>query len=282
MILLTGANGVVGYALQQRLTSEHYLTVSRKAGQGDIAWDMNSQASDFQLPALKKLVHCAPIWLLPAHLPALYRAGISQFIVFSSTSIISKQDSANPEEQELVDRLSSAEKAIEEFCKQHDLSLTILRPSMIYGYGRDQNINHIASFIDKYGFAVVAGKANGLRQPVHAGDLAELCMNLISQPQQGQGTYTVAGQDVITYRAMVKSIFIKLNKRPIIISIPLWSLRLVLTIASRLGRFKYTADMADRMQQDLVYNNQAAIEGLAYKPSPFLEKPQRDLANYVV
>lgn len=281
MILLTGANGVVGYALQQKLDLEQYLKVSRCPGHGNLVWDMQSNNSAIELPSLSHLIHCAPIWLLPAHMQALYDAGIRQFTVFSSTSVVSKINSRNTIEQELVERLSTSEQAIEMFCKDHDCSLTILRPSLIYGYGRDQNVNHIAGFIDKYGFAVVAGKAEGLRQPVHADDLAQVCIKLIEQPQQGQQTYALAGQDVLTYRQMVRLIFTKLNKRPIIISVPLWCLRLALSIASRLGRFDYTADMADRMQQDLVYDNQPAIEAFDYQASPFLDNPQRDLVNYV-
>ena len=281
MILLTGANGVVGYALQHKLESQQYLTVSRRPGEGNLVWDMESGKGDIELPSLSHLIHCAPIWLLPAHMQALYDAGIRQFTVFSSTSVISKKDSPNSTEQKLVESLSTAEQAIEGFCREHELSLMILRPSLIYGYSRDQNVNHIAGFIHKYGFAVVAGQASGLRQPVHADDLAQVCLNLIKQPQSGQQTYSLAGQDVITYRAMVKLIFTKLDRRPFIISVPVWLLRLALTTASYLGRFDYTADMADRMQQDLVYDNQPAINSLSYQPSPFLDNPQRDLSNYV-
>ena len=280
MILLTGANGVVGYSLQTMLEAGGYLAVSRTAGQQGLQWDLESE-SNIDLPALTKLIHCAPIWLLPAHLQLLYDAGVRQFIVFSSTSVVSKTASKNHAEQQLVKRLSDAEQAIKQFCSRLEVSLTILRPSLIYGYGRDQNISHIASFINKFGFAVVAGKARGLRQPVHADDLAKVCISLIENPQPRHRTYTLAGADVITYRTMVEVIFSKLNKRSVIIGIPLWCLRLALSLASKVGRFDYTADMADRMQQNLVYDNQAAIDELNYQPSAFLDQPQRDLPDYV-
>ena len=280
MILVTGANGVVGYAIQQWFEPKACIRVSRSAENGDFIWDMENPET-IKLPAVSQLIHCAPIWLLPAHLTTLYKAGVRHFTVFSSTSVLSKATSENTVEQQLVERLASAEQAISGFCAERDLSLTILRPSLIYGYGRDQNITHIAGFISRFGFAVVAGRAQGLRQPVHADDLARVCLQLSHNPQQGQQIYAVAGLDVITYRAMLKSIFIGLGKRPVIISIPVWSLRLVLRLASKLGRFDYTADMADRMQQNLMYDNQPAIDALGYKPSTFLDNPKRDLPDYV-
>ncbi len=51
----------------------------------------------------------------------------------------------------------------------------ILRPTLIYGHGRDKNITEIARFIRRFGFFPLLGKANGLRQPIHVEDVAEAC-----------------------------------------------------------------------------------------------------------
>lgn len=279
MILITGANGVVGHSLQNMLAEDQYIGVSRTANGEYLEWDMST--TEVELPALKVLIHCAPIWLLSDHLEQLYKAGVRQFIVFSSSSVLSKTASKNPSERKLVSRLAAAEEAIHSFCTGYGLSLTVLRPSLIYGYGRDQNISHIASFINRFGFAVVAGKAAGLRQPVHADDLASLCLKLLNKPSVEQQTYVVAGAEAISYRSMVNKIFECLGKRPIIIGAPLWVLRLALSIASKIGRFDYTADMADRMQQNLIYDNQAAIDELGFQPSAFLNNPKQDLPSYV-
>lgn len=279
MILITGANGVVGYALQQTLSSDQFLSVSRNQDQGDIQWDLRRPMPAVQ--GLSTLIHCAPIWLLPPHLEALKSTGVKQLIVFSSSSVIAKRRSQEPKEQALVEQLQNAEKQIVLYCQQHQLALTILRPSLIYGYGRDQNISHIARFIQRWGFAVVVAKASGLRQPVHADDLAQACLSILSRADSvtdSESTiFTVAGGEQLSYREMVKRIFSGLNRQPKIIGVPVFALRLALKTASWLGRFDYTASMADRMQQDLVYDNSAAQAAFGFKPQLFLQHPEQDL-----
>ncbi|MFT6408405.1 MAG: nucleoside-diphosphate-sugar epimerase [Arenicella sp.] len=284
MILVTGAKGVVGLPLCQRLALEGraYRAVSRQASSSsaDLQWDLSqapSRSVGQQLSQFTTLIHCAPIWLLPAHFDALYNAGISRLVVFSSTSVLSKQNTEDSSELHLVNLLRESEEALMSLCKSNSISLIILRPSLIYGYGRDQNVSHIASFIRRFGFMLLVGKANGLRQPVHADDLAELALNALSAEVSEPRAYNVAGKDAITYRQMVIRIFKGLGRRPFILSIPLWLFRPALIVAAKLSGFSYTAEMATRMNQDLNYDYSAAAQDFGFSPQGFLEQPQRDL-----
>jgi len=272
MILITGARGVVGKPLCERLTRENkeYMAVSRQAesSNNELQWDLSnppSNAVKAKLAKITALIHCAPIWLLPAHLETLTDLKIQQLVVFSSTSVSSKQNSKNQQEQELVTQLFDAEQSLLEQCKLNNTQLTILRPSLIYGYGRDQNISHIAQFIKRFRFMVLMGKASGLRQPVHADDLVDV------------EVYIVAGKEVLSYRDMVKRIFVALDQRPLIISIPLWLFRPALAIAAKISGFSYTSEMAERMNQDLNYDYTDAANDLNFSPQKFLKNPDRDL-----
>lgn len=285
MILVTGANGVVGTPLCEVLTTNgtSFLKVSRSNHNSDesiMQWDL---ARSFEhedrksLLTVDTLIHCAPIWLLPQHLKIFAECGIRRMVVFSSTSVISKTKSLNVHEQRLVRQLSSSEDELLSFCEGHEIDITILRPSMIYGYAKDQNIMKIAKFINKFGFMFLVGAANGLRQPVHASDLVQCAISILGVKSTYGKTYNLAGGEVLTYREMVERIFLGLNKKARIISLPLVLFRFALSIAAKLTRFSFTPEMADRMNQNLVYDNAIANNDFSFEPEKFLVSPTRDL-----
>ncbi|RBP48443.1 NAD-dependent epimerase/dehydratase family protein [Arenicella xantha] len=286
VILITGAQGVVGQPLAERLKSEgkRCLMVSRSANHKQaswLRWDLNEPADQVvrtQLAEVSTLIHCAPIWLLPPRLADLSSARLTRLVVFSSTSVLSKQGSANTQEQVLVQKLADAEAAIQTHCDLHKLHLTILRPSMIYGYGLDQNVMHIARFIRKYRFMPLVGAANGGRQPVHAEDLVSAALRILQDANTYSKTYSLAGGEVLTYRAMVERICRGVGQSPRILSIPLGVFRTLLMLASKIGRFDYTPEMANRMSQDLCYDISPAQSDFGYSPQAFLLNPQRDLS----
>jgi len=285
MILITGASGVVGQPLCTRLLHENiaFGIVSRKASDtpyNKIHWDLENAASSRitqNLADYKTLVHCAPIWLLPAHMDTFYTAGIKRMIVFGSTSIVSKKSSANTQEQRLVEQLVSAEQKLGDYCARESISLTILRPSMIYGYGLDQNISRIAAFIDRFGFAVLVGKADGLRQPVHAQDLVDTVLAIRDNSSNFEKTYNLAGGESLSYTNMIKRIFKALDKRVIIVPLPLPVVRFALKVAAAMSSFAYTAEMADRMNQDLIFDYSDASADFNYHPQKFLANAKRDI-----
>jgi len=289
MILVTGARGVVGGPLCDRLQEQGipYLGVSRDT-QNDpkhnrsnaVRWDLQQSPSDTtrsQLSDVTTLIHCAPIWLLPSQLDVFKSTSLNRLIVFSSTSVLSKARSSEPSEQKLVEQLSRSERRLKEYCESEKLNLTILRPSMIYGYGRDQNIMRIARFIRKWRLMLLVGHANGQRQPVHVDDLIDVSLAILEANVTYGKSYNLAGKEVLTYREMVERIFIGLGKPSRIIRLPLVLFRVALRVASFFSGFAYTPEMADRMNQDLSYDLAPAQIDFDYRPQAFLTNPKRDL-----
>ena len=225
------------------------------------------------------MVHCAPLWLLTKHLEHIFASGVKRVIAFSSSSVSSKQQSNDSSEQILVQSLKSAEETIIAHCKANKVALTIFRPSMIYGHCRDQNITHIAKFINKYGFMILVGKASGLRQPVHADDLVNACVSVFDQQTTYNQAYYLAGAEELSYRVMVERIFNGLDKPVRILTVPLFLLRISLKLASLTGKFSYTSEMADRMRQNMNYDHSMAVKDFQYSPQVFLKFPKRDLPN---
>lgn len=286
MILVTGANGVVGTPLCDRLSDagRFFLSVSRQpqSKSNSLVWDMQrapDEDQQAQLSVVSSLIHCAPIWLLTEQLAVFTETRLTRLVVFSSTSVLSKQASSDNSEQSLVSKLAHAEEKISQFCRAQGWHLTILRPSMIYGYGKDQNVTHIARFIRRYGVMFLAGKASGKRQPVHADDLVNASLAVLENKSTYGKIYNLAGQEAFSYREMVERIFHGLNKKPKVVSLPVWSFRIGLRLASVFTGFSYTPEMADRMNQDLNYDCSAAINDFAYSPRPFLQNPAKDLGE---
>lgn len=284
MILVTGAKGIVGKPLCEQLERDDqcYLAVSRQVSNTStqLQWDLShapSTATREHLKQVVSLIHCAPIWLLPAHLQLICELNVKRMVVFSSTSVLSKRESKDLSEQRLVDQLRSSERLLVDVCKQRGIQLFVLRPSLIYGYGRDENVSRISRFIKRFGFMVLVGKATGLRQPVHADDLVFAALTCLVSESLGQHVYNLAGKDVISYRDMVRRIFVGLGRRPLILSVPLWMFRPALTVAAKLSGFSYTPEMATRMNQNLNYDYAAAATDLNFAPQGFLEHPERDL-----
>ena len=287
MILVTGVNGVVGKPLCEKLSREglSFLTVSRKSNseeQSALQWDLHQPASPDVLQRLaganiSTVIHCAPLWFLPAHLASFKEIGINRIVAFSSSSLIAKRNSQDSSENHLVKQLSESEADSINFCKENDIALTILRPSMIYGYQLDENITHIAKFIQRYRFIALAGKAQGLRQPVHADDLVNASVAILENAKTYGNTYNLAGKDAMSYKQMIKAIFDGLGQTPRIIHLPLWLYRLALRVAAMSGRFSYTAEMADRMSQNLNYEYFDAEQDFNFRPQAFLNNPQQDL-----
>lgn len=56
--------------------------------------------------------------------------------------------------------------------QKHDIELTIIRPTMIYGTLKDGNISTFIKWFDKFRVFPIVGNGKALLQPVHRKDLA--------------------------------------------------------------------------------------------------------------
>jgi nucleoside-diphosphate-sugar epimerase len=286
-VVVAGASGIVGFPLLPLLVRQGFnvVAISRQAQHRDsspgVSWikaDLDSASPAGALPPVAVLIYAAPLWLLNRHLPWFFDSGIDRVIAFSSTSAETKSGARDYRDRRIAESLMSAENVCRDLCREHDVGLTLFRPTMIYGFGRDRNIMTIARFIRKFGFFAVAGEANGKRQPVHANDLAESCVGVLDNSRAINRTYNLSGGEVLGYRDMVERIFVGLAKTPRIIRLPVSLYRFLLICASGLNRRSaYSPDVADRMNYDLCFGHHAATADFGYRPAKFLIDPKQDL-----
>src|SRR5690606_38917999 len=134
---------------------------------------------------------------------------------------------------------------LQAFCTKHNIDWTIFRPTMVYSLGRDKNITTIARFIKRFQFFPLVGTGNGLRQPVHAEDLARVCLDAINNSKTFNKSYNLSGGEVLTYRDMVNRISLHLGTKCKFVHIPLPLMRFALGWLSNLpGYHKVTPEAA--------------------------------------
>lgn len=281
---LTGASSQLGVALLLHLQESHTpVTAITHRSSAPVDYpgfthrtvDLRDMEAFSSWNGCTTLIHTAPLWLLPAHIPRLAKAGCQRIIAFGSTSIMGKENSEDAHEQEVIRLLTEAEATIARLCQQAEIAWTILRPTMIYGLGMDRNITLIRSFVERYGFFPILPPASGLRQPVHAGDLAMAVVQCHSNESAFNKAYNVSGGETLPYRAMLERIFVALEKSPRLLASR--HLPRLLRIYARLTGSSLNAEMAHRMNQDLVFDHSDAHADFGYTPRAFLAGGKADL-----
>jgi nucleoside-diphosphate-sugar epimerase len=195
-------------------------------------------------------------------------------VAVSTTSRYTKKESSSEEERIFVSEIVAGEEALIEWAQANEASWTLLRPTMIYGFGMDKNVCVIANFIHRFHFFTTLGKASGLRQPIHARDVAAACHAALQRDAAANQSYNLSGAEIISYREMVNRIFHVLGKRPRFVQIPLWMFSVAVSIVRILPRFRsWSSAMAERMNQDMAFDHDAAARDLGFTPQGFsLEK----------
>jgi nucleoside-diphosphate-sugar epimerase len=208
---------------------------------------------------------------LPDYFASFDAQGVRRIVVVSSTSRFTKDDSSDSEEQAVALRITDAEARVQEWAESRGVEWVILRPTLIYGLGRDKNITEIARVIRRFGFFPLFGKANGLRQPVHVADVAGACLAALQIPGAANRAYNISGGETLAYRDMVARVFSALGRHPRLPTVPLWFFRLAVMLLRRLPRYRHwSTAMAERMNRDMTFDHAEAARDLGFKPRKFM------------
>lgn len=281
-VAILGASGQIGGFLMRRLAGEAAVALARRprsvAQVSGIP--VVPLGADGGLPALDPApwasISTLPIWALEDFVAPLAGQGVRRLVCFSTSSIEGKAGTRSAGERATVDRVRRGEMAVARACADHGVGLTVLRPTLIYGAGRDRTISAAARFIQRHGFYPVAGAARGLRQPVHADDLAAAALGALDSPATVGLTYFLGGGETLPYRDMIARIFTMLDRPVRIVRVPF--LAPVLSVAGAiLPGSELTGDVARRMNRDLAFDDGVAGRDFGYAPRAFLAGGRADL-----
>ena len=279
-VLLAGAGSQIGiFAIARLLDAGFELLAISRSGRPDtlpahpaVQWISEPDAIRVA-SGCRYLLSAGPLDLalrLCVGIPGLQRA-----VVFSSTSVISKQHSRDHGEKELATRMLDLEAQLLSLAGDRNISMSILRPTLVYGCGLDANVSRLAEWIRRFGFVPVSGRAGGLRQPVHADDLASVAVRALTGNAVLPDRLSVAGGETLSYEEMVRRIFQALEKPERLLKLPEWVFAL---LAAVVGFFRpsggINAQMVRRQATDLVFDDSEARTLLGYDPRPF--RPGKD------
>ncbi len=274
-VLLAGAGSQIGvFAIPRLLTAGfHVVAISRSgkpqgvADDARVRWVTESEA----VPVAGKceyLLSVGPMDLAFRLLDVCKR--LQNVVIFSSTSAITKVNSADRAENLQAKQLLELESSLQSSTQKRGVKLVIFRPTLVYGCGLDTNISLLANWIRRFGFIPLNGRAKGLRQPVHADDLAALAIKALLSNKELPGLLTIAGGETLAYSEMVSRIFPALGKPVRLLRLPE---RLFVLMVKIVGLLRpgsgLNAEMVRRQAFDLVFDDTQARELLDYDPRPF-------------
>ena len=280
LVVITGGKSDVGDFLIHRLSESNYncIAVTRNTPQTgavskNIHWlniEYFIKSTAGELDGIHTWINLAPIWTTRPLAKAFHKFKPARIIALSSTSIEGKSDSEDDADLEVVEKLIEGEKWLEGYAKKYNVSGAILRPTLIYGGPRNQNINFIECVIRVFRVFPIVGSGNSKRQPVHSEDIATACLQLLEKNSNTFRVYNTGGREVLSYRKMVARIFEKLGKKERIITVPLGFAKTAINSVKWIPGLRFLGpEMANRMEQDLVYSNSAASKEFSFRPRKF-------------
>jgi nucleoside-diphosphate-sugar epimerase len=275
-----GATSLVGWPLMQQLVAagSGVVACSRNppvdARAAGITWHRSGSAlpDGIRLPGW---IAVCPLWATVAAFDWLRGSGLERLVALSSTSVFSKSGSPDPAERALAGRLAAAEAELARLAAAAGTRLVILRPTMIYDGNSDGNVAAIAAWVKRWGWFPLSGAARGLRQPVHAADVAAACRAAHEHPGP-RLDYTLSGGERLPFCDLVRRACEPHGQSPRLVHLPALAWRLLASAGRATGLAAgATSGMAARMNEDLVFDHSAATADLGFRPRPFLPRPHR-------
>lgn len=220
-------------------------------------------------PSVTAIFSCGPL----DHFARWYEARpvqVARIVAFGSTSIEVKADSRDDGERDVARRLAEAEARLFGTARARGAQATVLRPTLVYGAGRDATLTRIAAMARGSGFFVLPRAANGLRQPVHVEDLADAALAVVAAPRSGGRSYALGGGEVLRYDQMVARTLSALSPSPRLLRVPTPLFAMGLRAAHASGRLRgLTGAALQRMREDLVFDLSPAQDDFGYAPRRF-------------
>lgn len=275
---ILGATSHVGLALLSELIQADYsvFAFSRQnspAPINGVTWQSVAGLSGGSIVEnnIPYWISLSPIAILPDYFDALIAHGIKRIVVLSSTSRFTKGQSADPADRALAQSFIDSEHRVQAWAEKNGIEWVILRPTLIYGLGKDKNVCEIIRLIRRFGFFPLLGEANGLRQPVHCRDVAHACHIGLFSNNAVNKSYNITGAEVLSYRNMVERLFLAIYRKPRFVSVPLSLLRSLFSLLRLIPRYRnWSFSMAERMNQDMIFDHDDAARDLDFRPQPFV------------
>lgn len=302
-VLLTGATGFVGRAVQQRIMADEQYNLSIVARRvvgvpstvralqiADLTANTDWSAA---LVDQRVVIHAAA----RAHIMkdevadplAEYRkvnvegtlnlarqaaaAGVKRFIYISSIKVNGEQtqlgkpftadDKPAPEDAYGVSK-AEAEEGLWQIAKETGMLLVIIRPTLVYGFGVKGNFASMNNLVAK-GLPLPLGAVHNQRSLVALDNLVDLIITCIDHPAAANQVFLAADGEDISTSSLLRGVGKAMGKPARLIPVPAWMLQLGATL---LGKKAVAQRLLGSLQVDIT----KAHDVLGWKPPLTVEQ----------
>lgn len=277
LILLAGASGQVGsFALPRLVGAGCEVIAVNRSGKAPsfmprwpgVQWCTGAGVRERVGARSVRLLSTGPVALAATLLAQDLDA--DRALVFSTTSVTVKADSADPAERATIQEILRDEVRVAREAATRGIPLTVLRPTLVWGAGMDDNLARAARWVRRFGVLPLAAPARGLRQPVHADDLARTAVQAILVGRAQALDTPVVGADTLAYRDMMAAVFRALGRTPRMPGLPEGVMVTLVRVSRAFGGLRgVNPEMIRRQNRDLVFDDRLARERLGHSPRPF-------------
>jgi nucleoside-diphosphate-sugar epimerase len=271
--IVFGASGAIGRFLLPRLLQAGHDVVAasreaRASGNSRLRWITGGLPDDIPpLPADATLFSLGPLDAF-ADWFAAQGSRDARVVAIGSRSIETKKDSADAGERDVAARLARAEGTLSRIADD-GTRITVLRPTLIYGAGLDRSLTPIVAFARRWRIFPYVSGAHGLRQPVHADDLAAACATLAGAAPP-RGVYDIGGAERIALSEMLRRVRASLPFAALPVPVPIALANAGAGLARISPAFRAaSAGALARMREDLVADHAAAVADFGWSPRAF-------------
>jgi len=228
--------------------------------------DLNDENSLIkQMKGIEIVVNIAGIRGALSLINAMVKADVKKGIFVNTTGVFSKFKSASKEykiiEAEMIERFS-----------RNEIKYAIIRPTMIYGNGCDNNVRKIALYLSKHTFFPIFGDGSALIQPVYYKDVAKALVALTENEKCWGKAYNISGREPVTYKRFIEIIAETIGRKVKFIKLPLFP---IVTSVSLLNKiipgFPIKSEQILRTIEDRAFAYTDAQECFGYDPISFEE-----------
>ena len=274
-VFVFGLSGQVGEALAPRSLAQFgamdALSRYPRDAMPGVHWLTGSLE---HMPQDGAMAHDILISLGPLDAFALWycnaRPAASRIVALGSTGLRDKSDSSDPGERELSQRLADAEASLFEAGRHGGAAITVLRPTLLYGSGRDRSLTPLIALARRWKILPMPSTAKGLRQPVHVEDVAVAILACLDAPAEliAGRAFDLPGGEVLAFDAMVRRSLERHAPGARVLVLPVFAFRVLAWIADRLGKGPAPGSLS-RLAANQTADAAPALRAFGYQPGPF-------------
>jgi len=133
-------------------------------------------------------------------------------------------------------------------------SAVVFRPAVLFGPG-DAFLTVLATLLRRTPVFALFGEGRTLLQPAYVGDVARAVAERLGGRHEG-GVYELGGPDVLSYRALVEKIAMRLGRRRVLLPVPFVLWHAAAAVAELLPGAPLTRNQVELMRIDSVASAQ--------------------------